>query len=146
MPRYLKAQANIYLNRMKKSQLKQLIKEVITEIDAAGKLSQVERRRISVEIHRSHELTGNAKVTSLSKGITILAKALDAAGFNLDMVSGDLLLGPQGHRRLTFRRKNPEGENAFIEAPQIENSHISFSWTNLGDEYNKKYEIVAYPS
>lgn len=155
---------------MKNTQLTQLIREVIEETlntDSHGQLSgghtsspmqasvgrvgannhhsnkitASERRKLSNAFHKYPELEGNKKVESLGQGLSVIHMCLDDLGFELDMVTGDMLLGQSGSRNFTYRRKDPTGMSK-----EIENSRIVFTWTNLGDEFNKRYEIVAYPS
>jgi hypothetical protein len=148
---------------MKKSQLRQLIREVIKEnfyVKASDqpsgpggqrnnptksinptKISSAERSKLANAFHKFPELGGNKKLESLGQGLSIIHKCLDEFGFELDMVTGDMLLGQSGSRNLPYRRKDPNGNSR-----EIENSRIAFSWTNLGDEFNKRYEIIAYPS
>jgi len=97
-------------------------------------------------LHRSNILGGNTKVDSISKGLLEVGNALESCGFNLQMVTGDMILGPQGNILLPFSRK---GENPFVDGPEIENSRISFTWENLekvedGFQVKKRYEIIAY--
>ena len=109
-------------------------------------ISKRERIKITNQIHKSKMLGGNLKVDSISKGLHELGNILDVCGFSLDMVSGDMVMGPEGNALLVFRRKT---ENPFIEGQEIENSRISFTWENLepledGAEIKKRYEILAY--
>lgn len=110
------------------------------------KISKRERINITNQIHKSKMLGGNLKVDSISKGLHELGNILDSCGFSLDMVNGDMVMGPQGNALLTFRRKT---DNPFIEGQEIESSRISFTWENLepledGVETKKRYEILAY--
>lgn len=110
------------------------------------KISKKERIKITNQISKSKMLGGNLKVDSISKGLHELGNILDVCGFSLDMVSGDMVMGPEGNALLTFRRKT---DNPFIEGQEIENSRISFTWENLepledGAEIKKRYEILAY--
>lgn len=134
-------------NTMNKSELKHLIREVIEEVTSENKLTAQERKSINHAIQKIPELGGNKKVDGVGKGVSILAKVLDILGFQLDMVSGDLLLGQKGQRLLRFRRKST-GTDPFTEGPAIENSGISFAWENMTqDQFGTKViEIVAYAS
>jgi len=110
------------------------------------KLSKRERIKVTNQIHKSKMLGGNLKVDSISKGLHELGNILDVCGFSLDMVTGDMIMGPEGNALLVFRRKT---DNPFIEGQEIENSRISFTWENLealedGVETKKRYEILAY--
>jgi hypothetical protein len=109
-------------------------------------ITKKERIKITNHIHGNKILGGNIKVDSISKGLWEVGDILDACGFSLDMVTGDMINAPKGNVLLPFRRK---AENPFIEGPEIENSRISFSWENLeadpeGNQFKKKYEIIAY--
>jgi hypothetical protein len=144
---------------MKKSQLKQLVREIITEVNTK-RLTQSERQKISKEMHKYPELGGNTKVSRLGAAIGLITKALDDAGFDLDMVTGDTLLGAKGNRLLTFRRKPTRvkardaeyvthdmaldaGDRSLegtlyndetwdeVEGEEITNSRIFFAWENL---------------
>lgn len=117
------------------------------EAESDGTLKANERRAINNEITKHKELDGNVKVDSLGKALTVLTNALDKVGYNLDMVTGDILLGDKGSRLLTFRRKSTSPD-PFTEGTEIENSRISFNWevTSTDDAGLKRYEVVAYAS
>ena len=129
---------------MKKSELKQLIREIISEV-STGRISASERNKISKQLGASPVLQGNEKVHKPSEGIKYVVQALDRVGFQLDMVTGDILLGDKGQRLLPFFRKsvtpNQEGE-------PIQNSRISFTWevtsVSSTNSLDKKFEIIAY--
>jgi len=109
-------------------------------------LSKKERIKITNHIHNSKILGGNTKVDSISKGLHELGNVLDGCGFNLEMVTGDMINAPKGNILIPFRRK---AENPFIEGTEIQNSQISFTWENLekledGFEFKKRYEIISY--
>jgi hypothetical protein len=101
---------------MKKSQLKQLIREVITEVQA-GRINASDRKKISDEMHKYPVLGGNEKVHNPDKAIKYVAKALDDAGFSLDMVTGDILLGDKGQRLLPFS-KAPQPDRTRVREPR----------------------------
>jgi hypothetical protein len=129
---------------MKKSELKQLIREVISEV-SAGRINASERNKIATQLRSSPVLQGNEKVHKPSEGIKFIVQALDKVGFQLDMVTGDILLGDKGQRLLPFSRRsvtpNQEGE-------PIQNSRISFSWevTSVSptNSLDKKFEVTSY--
>lgn len=109
-------------------------------------INKKERIKIQNALHKSNILGGNTKVDSISKGLWEVGNALESCGFNLQMVTGDMILGPQGKILLPFSRKR---ENPFVDGPEIENSSISFTWENLenlenGVQVKKRYEIIAY--
>ena len=110
-------------------------------------INKKERIKITNHIHSSKMLGGNLKVDSISKGLQEVGNILDSCGYNLEMVTGDMIMGEKGSILLAFSRKT---DNPFIEGVEIENSRISFSWENLespdkdGFQSKKKYEILAY--
>ena len=110
-------------------------------------INKKERIKITNHIHSSKMLGGNLKVDSISKGLHEVGNILDSCGYNLEMVTGDMIMGEKGSILLKFSRKT---DNPFIEGVEIENSRISFSWENLelpdkdGFQSKKKYEILAY--
>jgi len=111
------------------------------------KINKEERIKITDHIHSSKMLGGNLKVDSISKGLQEVGNILDSCGYNLEMVTGDMIMGEKGSILLKFSRKT---DNPFIEGVEIENSRISFSWENIespdkdGFQSKKKYEILAY--
>jgi hypothetical protein len=125
--------------------LTEILNEIVTEASDISKITQPERKRISNEFHKHPELGGTKKVDSLGKVLTIITQALDVVGFQLDMVTGDLLLGEKGQRLLPYSRKSIDPKTDPI---QIQNSRISFTWENMNpDKFGpKNIEIIAYPS
>lgn len=119
-----------------------LLTEASGTLQATSKLTAPERRRITNSLGRYKELDGNIKVPSLGTAISKLAAAIDEAGFTLEMVSGDILLGDKGNRHLPFMRK-PTGSDAFAEGPRVEGCFINFTWENLSRE-GRSYEVIAY--
>jgi hypothetical protein len=117
------------------------------EAERDGTLKADERKAINNEITKHKELDGNVKVDSLGKALTVLTNALYKVGYNLDMVTGDILLGDKGSRLLTFHRKSTSPD-PFVKGTEIENSRISFNWevTSTDDSGLKRYEVVAYAS
>jgi hypothetical protein len=106
--------------------------------NAPDKLAQKDRNAISSAFTKSG-VDGNGRFTSVGKGISAVASALSSVGFQLDMVSGDLVLGEKGSRMLPFRRKSiTDGQ----EMPEIKNSRIVFNWEKLNDNF----EIQCYAS
>jgi hypothetical protein len=114
--------------------LTEILNEIVTEASDISKITQPERKRISNEFHKH-----------LGKVLTIITQALDVVGFQLDMVTGDLLLGEKGQRLLPYSRKSIDPKTDPI---QIQNSRISFTWENMNpDKFGpKNIEIIAYPS
>jgi hypothetical protein len=109
-------------------------------------LSAPERNKISKAFTQAG-LDGNGRFQKVSQGLSAVTSALSSLGFNLDMVSGDIILGDRGHRAFKFRRANSETQDAFDENPEIEGSLISFTWENLANEHDTpRFEILAYPS
>jgi len=111
------------------------------------KINKEERIKITDHIHSSKMLGGNLKVDSISKGLQEVGNILDSCGYNLEMVTGDMIMGEKGSILLKFSRQT---DNPFIEGVEIENSRISFSWENIESpdkdcfQSKKKYEILAY--
>lgn len=135
---------------MKKSDLKQLIKEVIEEVQLESKLTASEKKKISNEMHKYKELGGTVKVPKLGVALNKIQMALDAAGFQLDMVSGDMLMGNKGNRLLPFRRKSTS-DDPYSEGSAIENSRINFTWEITDARANapllvgnQSYEVISY--
>jgi hypothetical protein len=109
-------------------------------------LSTKERRVLNNAIHREPVLGGNKKVRGLGEALNVLSRVLSDNGFVLDMVYGDLLLGPKGSRALSFRRALPPGSDVFDEGMGVD-SRISFNWEDLNaseDPHDKNYEIIVY--
>jgi hypothetical protein len=121
--------------------------EVTESVDkGVSFLSTPERQKINNAFHTSSILKGIQKVRKPSEGVSEVNKILDNLGYTLDMVSGDILLGDQNTRHLSFRKKWT-GEDPFNEHPQIENSRIVFTWENLERPgRNPSIEIIAYAS
>ena len=115
------------------------LEEAPTQIN---KLSKPERNAISNAFAKMG-LDGNGRFETKGKALSAVVAALDSLGFNLDMVSGDIILGDQGSRMLLFRRKNTEGADAFDEQPEIANSRIVFTWELMGQN---RFEVLAYAS
>lgn len=110
------------------------------------KLTKPERRMITDSLTQ-YGLDGNGRFGNTSKAITALSRALDAVGFQLEMVAGDILLGDKGSRLLPFR-KELETIKIGEEHPEVENSRIYFNWEKLGTdkEGNPVFEVLCYPS
>lgn len=92
-------------------------------------------------------LDGNGRFGNPSKGVSALAAALHKVGFELDMVSGDLLLGDNGQRNLSYR-KYSDSTGTFDEHPEVTNSRIAFNWHLQGRDHDgyTTFEIQCYPS
>lgn len=118
----------------------------IDEAIVEDKLSKKEQNQIGNEFAKLG-LDGNGRFEKVSLGLRAVTNALSDLGFNLDMVSGDLILGDRGNRTFTFRRQNDEGQDIFTEKPEITNSRIVFVWENLAAEGQpKRFEVLAYAS
>lgn len=111
--------------------------------ESGNRLDSKERRRLQNAIHADPILGGNQKVDKVSRAITPLTNALAKAGFNLDMVTGDILLGDKGSRQLRYSRKPVDGSDLFTEGEPITNSLISFTWETLEPG---RVEVIAYAS
>ena len=130
---------------VRESDIKEIVEEILNEIGESGyRLTPKEKKLISNEMGKYKELGGNIKFNRQGgKGVAIgiISKALSAVGFELDMVTGDILLGEKGNRLLSFSRS---GIGEMPSVPVV-NSRISFSWENLsGDQFNPNIEVIAY--
>lgn len=132
---------------MKKSELKRLIREMVQQLTETPevKISQLDRKKISNQMHKFPVLGGNAKVSNPSEALKFIQQALSNSGFQLDMVTGDILLGDKGRRLLPFSRipTNPSSDG-----DPVGNSRIAFNWevTSVSptNSLDKKFEIIAY--
>lgn len=126
--------------------LKPLVKEVVDIYDSP-RITSSERKKISNELHKFSVLQGTEKVHKPGAAIKYITQALNAVGFQLDLVTGDILMGDKGQRLLTYSRL-PRDPKPFSEGAQITNSRISFSWdvTSVSPTNNleKQFEIIAY--
>lgn len=119
-------------------------KDRLNEV-SGGKITPSERRKIGSQIYKFPVLGGNIKVSKPSEALAFLHRALHAVGFELDMVTGDILLGDKGSRLLPFSRTpvNPSDDGE-----SIENSRISFTWevTSVSptNSLDKKFEVTVY--
>lgn len=127
--------------------VKQCIAEVLVEAPSAvDKLSASERNKIGKAFAAAH-LDGNGHFEKKEHGLQAITAVLDSLGFQLDMVSADIIMGDQGSRNLLFRRKNDPGADPFTEKPEIQNSRIVFSWYNRAQQgHPADFEILAYAS
>lgn len=136
--------------------LKAFVKQCIAEVIVEGeprpdKLTASERNKIGKAFAASG-LDGNGRFEKKERGLQAITNALWTLGFQLDMVTADIIMGDKGSRNLTFRRKNPEGADPFTELPEISNSRIVFNWEALDRpsyQYPNAphvYEILAYAS
>ncbi len=107
-----------------------------------NKLSKPEQRAIGSAFAKAG-LDGNGRFEKKEQGLLTVTNALSSLGFQLDMVSADMIMGDRGSRNLLFRRQNPPGTDAFTEQPEISNSRIAFTWELLSPG---KFEILAYAS
>ena len=110
---------------------------------ALDHISDTDRKKIYSAFHRHPELGGNKKLENKEKALNIINDELQSCGFYLELVTGDILLGPKGSRLLPFCRS---GANAEDDGILIENSRISFNWENLGTWEDPSYEVVVYLS
>ena len=114
-------------------------------------LSNSERNQIGLAFKKVG-LDGNGRFEKKEKGLLAVTNALSSLGFQLDMVSADMIMGDKGSRMFTFRRINSPGADVFTENPEIQNSRIVFVWEAL-DRPSAQYpnashifEILAYAS
>ncbi len=135
-----------------RSFVKQCIVEVIVEGEPRpDRLLPKEQRAIGAAFAKVG-LDGNGRFEKKEHGLQAVTNALWELGFQLDMVSADMIMGDKGMRNFIFRRKNPEGADPFTELPEISNSRIVFNWEAL-DRPSHQYpnapsvfEILAYAS
>jgi hypothetical protein len=129
---------------MRKSELKQLIREVITEVSSSC-ITASERNKIATQLRAYPVLQGNEKVYEPSEALKFIVQALDRVGFQLDMVPRDILLGDKGQRLLPFSRQSDVPDQ---EGEQIQNSRISFTWEVVSvsptNSLDKKFEVTVY--
>ena len=120
-------------------------------VEASGavkpeKLSNSERNKIGAAFKQAG-LDGNGRFEKKERGLAAVTNALDSLGFQLDMVSGDMIMGDSGSRNFIFRRKNAPGQDPFTQTNEISNSRIVFTWENLASQGQPvKFEILAYAS
>ena len=114
------------------------------EIAAAqgDRLSASERKLIG-KAFAERGLDGNGRFEKKEHGLSAITDALHTLGFQLDMVSGDLIMGDKGTRAFIYRRANDQGQDPFTEKPEIQNSRIVFNWELLSPG---KFEVLAYAS
>lgn len=133
---------------MKIAQLiRECIDEVITETSGKEHVLTPKERNILATAFARVGLDGNGRFEKKERGLQAVTGVLQALGFNLDMVSGDIIMGDKGSRMLPFRRVNAPGQDTFTEQPMIENSRIVFTWENLArPEQPARFEILCYAS
>ena len=111
-----------------------------------NKVSQSEKGKIGKAFAQSG-LDGNGRFEKKEHGLAAVSNALSTLGFQLDMVSGDMIMGDKGSRNFIYRRVNSPGQDTFTEQPEISNSRIAFTWENLsGQGQSAKFEVLAYAS
>lgn len=124
---------------------------LIAELDTSdAKSSSAMRRLLPKEktiINRGlikAGLDGNHPFASQSQAIHAIAPALQAAGFNLALVTGDELMGKSGSRKLSFSRQDPTDPRGDKEHQrEIANSVIMVSWHQF---QSGNFEVTAYAS
>lgn len=104
-----------------------------------------EKKLIAKNLEAFPELKGLKKLESFKSTLGMISKALNDVGFELDMVTGDILLGQKGSRLLTFSRSEVEAFGRILPSESVVNSRINFTWENLNrDQFDPKYEVIAY--
>jgi len=127
------------------------IKEAGDKPSNPTKLTNSERKKIGAAFTKAG-LDGNGRFEKKEHGLSAITDALSSLGFELNMVSGDLIMGDKGQRNLPFRRANDPGADPFTDKPEIENSRIVFVWERMDGptfQYSNapsKFEILAYAS
>lgn len=128
--------------------LEETLSETATTPD---KLSNSERSKIH-NAFKKVGVDGNGRFEKKEHGLAAITSALSSLGFQLDMVSADIIMGDKGSRNLTFRRENTPGQDAFTEQPEIMNSRIVFNWERLDGPTHQHpnspsvFEILSYAS
>lgn len=124
----------------------------LKEVDIRpDKLTNSERRKIH-DAFKKVGLDGNGRFEKKEQGLAAVTNALSALGFQLDMVSGDMIMGDKGARNFIFRRANDQGQDPYTEKPEITNSRITFNWERMDGPTHQypnsphAFEILAYAS
>lgn len=112
------------------------------------RLYSEERRELNRLFSEDPILNGNDREGSFGRALNRINEHLRSHGFEIDMVTADLLLGAGGSRLLTFRRSN-HTEDPFYENPEIENAHVTFSWECMNHQQPQvrdasRLETLAY--
>lgn len=116
-----------------------------------NKISNSERNAIS-KAFAKNGLDGNGRFAKIEAGLAAVTTALATLGFQLDMVSKDLIMGDKGSRMFIYRRVNDPGQDIFTEKDEIQNSRIVFTWERMDGPTHQypnspsKFEILAYAS
>jgi len=119
--------------------------------EGGNTLTSSERTKIQAAFKKVG-LDGNGRFEKKELGLAAVTKILSVLGFQLDMVTGDLIMGDKGYRNFTFRRANDPDQDPFTEKPEISNSYIVFNWermdgpTHQHPDSPSKFEIHAYAS
>ena len=123
----------------------------INEMIREDKLSTSERNKIG-QAFAKVGLDGNGRFEKKEHGLAAVTQALSQLGFQLDMVSADMIMGDKGSRNLVFRRANDAGADPYTEKATISNSRIAFNWERMDGPTHQyptspsKFEILAYAS
>lgn len=144
--RFTERNPNFYIV-LPRDQSAHSLKEGMVETAAVARPERLEKKeaRAIGTAFAKLGLDGNGRFEKKEHGLHAITRALDTLGFQLDMVTADIIMGDKGQRNLTFRRKNDEGADPFTEKPEIINSRIAFIWENLAREgQTPRYEILAY--
>ncbi len=103
------------------------------------KINLSEKNLITVELIGYPILTGNDRSHNKGYAINKITEALNKAGYDLNMVSGDTILGEKGNLNIGFSKSGTE--------EMVDNACIHFVWENLsGDQFNPRWEFLAYVS
>lgn len=86
-------------------------------------------------------LGGNERPDKKEKGLTAISNALQSVGYELDMVTGDTILGDKGSRLLSFSKQRPADSDIFTPGEMVTSCGISFNWEKFDE---KRVEIIAY--
>lgn len=98
-------------------------------------LTITERTAITRQLLTKDVLRGIDRTKTKGQALNIIGDCLNKCGFELGLVSGDIILGDRGQRILPFNRANCDNS--------IENSGIVFVWEKTG---NNSMEFIVYLS
>jgi len=123
----------------------------LREVSKPERISSGERNKIGMAFKKLG-LDGNGRFEKIEAGLAAVTNALSSLGFQLDMVSKDMIMGDKGSRNFIYRRSNAPGQDPYTEKPEISNSRIVFTWERLDGPSSQypdaphKFEILAYAS
>ena len=102
------------------------------------KILATEKRNLCHDIQSSLVLTGQDRTKTVGRALSLITEILWNRGFSLDMVS-ILPSATKGSLCIPFRRSSEEDSMS-----DIVNAAISFTWENLGTQFEPRFEFIAY--